>query len=168
MNLSLTHLQAIIFDFDGVLTDNAVYVDQNGVESVRCSRSDGLAFDALRKTSLALFILSTEKNPVVTARAAKLRLPVIQNCSNKKQAILDLVESSNYSLDAILFVGNDLNDYRAMETCGFSACPGDSHPHVKDLATFVLKTNGGQGIVRELLEDVLGLDMLGLLEKTTT
>ena len=165
MQLPISHIKAIVFDFDGVLTDNTVYVDQNGNEMVRCSRADGLAFDALRKTSLALFIVSTEKNPVVTARATKLKIPVLQNCSDKKQTILALAEQSGFHISEILFVGNDLNDYRAMEICGFSACPDDSHPKIRSLATHVLSTQGGAGIVREIVEDLLGLNMLALLEK---
>ena len=69
-------IDAIILDFDGVLTDNSVYVDQNGIEQVKCSRSDGLAFDVLRKLKKPIHILSTEKNPVVLARASKLKVPV--------------------------------------------------------------------------------------------
>merc|ERR1711916_167370 len=59
---------ALVMDFDGVLSDNAVYVDQNGVEAVRCDRGDGLGLSTLKKTGLPLLILSKEQNPVVTRR----------------------------------------------------------------------------------------------------
>jgi len=76
--MNINEIDALVFDFDGVLTDNKVYVDQNGKESVCCSRSDGLAFDVLRKLKIPTYILSTETNIFVTQRAKKLKIPVIQ------------------------------------------------------------------------------------------
>lgn len=161
--IDLRSLQCIVFDFDGVLTDNMVFVDQYGNESVRCCRGDGLAFDALRRASLQLYILSTESNPVVTARGAKIRIPVYQGIGNKRDGLVSLAMEQNFELSQTMYVGNDLNDYHAMQTCGFRLCPQDSHPRIKALADVVLEAGGGQGVVREIVEDVLGLDMLMLL-----
>lgn len=155
--------RAIVFDFDGVLTDNMVYTDQDGRESVCCSRGDGLAFDALRRTDLMLFILSTEVNPVVAARGKKIGVPVYHGAGRKDEALRILAMEHEFDLEATMYVGNDLNDYRAMLLCGTKVCPGDSHPRIKELADIVLKTRGGHGVVREIVEDVLGLDMLLLL-----
>ena len=156
-------LDAIVFDFDGVLTDNRVYVDVDGRETVRCNRADGLAFDVFRKLPLKVFILSTETNRVVAARAAKLKVPAFQGLSNKQQTLGELCRRENLDSQRILFVGNDLNDLRAMQACGWSACPADSHPRILDVATFVLRSNGGDGVARELLESVLNLDPLDFL-----
>ena len=161
--IDLRSLQCIVFDFDGVLTDNMVFVDQNGNESVRCCRGDGLAFDALRKTDLRLYILSTESSPVVTARGAKIRIPVYQGIRKKCDALVSLSIEQGIELNRTIYVGNDLNDYHAMQACGFRLCPRDSHPKIKALADIVLEASGGQGVVREIVEDVLGLDMLALL-----
>ena len=159
----LNNIDAFIFDFDGVLTNNLVHLDQNGKESVSCSRADGLAFDVLRKLDKPAFILSTENNPVVTMRAKKLKVPVVQGVADKVEAIKKLVNKNNYNLKNILYVGNDLNDYLVMQLCGYSVCPEDSHPKIKSISDVVLKTNGGNGIVRELLEDVLSLDFIKIL-----
>ncbi len=164
-NLSLGDIDLFVFDFDGVLTDNLVYLDQNGVESVSCSRADGLAFDVLRKLKKSVYILSTEKNTVVSSRAEKLGVPVLQGIKNKEEALRDLVSRQGYQLANILYVGNDINDYNSMLISGYSVCPADSHPRIKDIANFVLSTNGGKGIVRELLEDVLSLDLVEVLYK---
>ena len=110
----LNNIDAFIFDFDGVLTNNLVYLDQNGKESVSCSRADGLAFDVLRKLDKPAFILSTENNPVVTMRAKKLKVPVVQGVADKVEAIKKLVNKNSYNLKNILYVGNDLNDYLVM------------------------------------------------------
>ena len=157
--MDLKGLEAIIFDFDGVLTDNAVYVGQDGYEMVRCSRSDGLAFEALRSLPLKLFILSHEANPVVTARAAKLKVPAVQGSHNKLEDLESLAQREHFSLEHTMFVGNDVTDLGAIRRCGMSACPSDGHGKVLDAATFKLASRGGEGVVRELVEDVLGIDV---------
>jgi YrbI family 3-deoxy-D-manno-octulosonate 8-phosphate phosphatase len=161
--MTLDDFDAFVFDFDGVLTNNFVQIDENGKESVSCSRADGLAFDVLKKLNKSVYILSTEKNLVVRARAKKLKIPAIQGVSDKVEAIKKLVDENHYNLQNILYVGNDLNDYQVMKLCGFSVCPADSHPKIKEISSIVLKTNGGNGIARELLEDILGLDFIKIL-----
>ena len=159
-NISLSAVDAIVFDFDGVLTNNQVLIDQDGKEIVCCSRADGLAFDMLRKTSVKLFILSTETNSVVTQRGKKLRVPVFQGSKDKRKALEELCKRENLPVQKILYVGNDVNDYSAMQISGFSACPADSHPRILKIATFKLKTKGGHGIVRELVEEVFEIDLI--------
>lgn len=161
--MTLDNIDAFVFDFDGVLTNNFVYMDQNGIESVACSRADGLAFDLLRRVNKPSFILSTEKNRVVEARAKKLKIPVIQGVSDKVEAIKELADKKNYDLKNILYVGNDLNDYLVMQVCGYTACPIDSHPRIKEISENILTTKGGNGVVRELLEQVFNLDFTKIL-----
>ena len=161
--IDLQNLDGIVFDFDGVLTDNCVLLDENGKEQARCHRGDGLGFDALRKLDTRVVILSTEKNPIVSERAKKLKVPVLRGVSNKVDELNRYVVEKKLDLAKLLYVGNDLNDYRAMKLCGFSVCPADSHKRIKEIATVTLKTNGGQGVVRELLEEVLQLDLIEVL-----
>ena len=161
--MTLDDIDAFVFDFDGVLTNNLVQIDENAKESVSCSRADGLAFDVLRKLNKPAYILSTEKNLVVKARAKKLNIPAIQGVANKVEAIKKLATENNYSLKNILYVGNDLNDYLVMQLCGYSACPADSHSKIKNVSSIILGTNGGDGIVRELLEEILNLDFIKIL-----
>jgi len=163
MKISIEAVDAFVFDFDGVLTNNLVHLDQEGNEWVSCSRADGLAFDVLRKLNKSAFILSTEKNPVVTARANKLKIKALQGIANKVDALKNLVKENNFDLEKILYVGNDLNDYHVMKMCGYSICPSDSHERIKKLASVTLKSYGGNGVVRELLEDVLRLDFIEIL-----
>ena len=163
MKISLDDIDAFIFDFDGVLTNNLVHLDQNGKEWVSCSRADGLAFDVLRKLSKFVFILSTEKNKVVSERAKKLKVEVIQSIDNKLEAINFIMKQSNSTLDRTLYIGNDLNDYNIMKLCGHTACPSDSHELIKDISKFVLNSRGGDGVAREIIEDVFGLNLLKIL-----
>ena len=161
--ISLDNIDAFVFDFDGVLTNNLVHLNQDGNEWVSCSRADGLAFDVLHELGKPSYILSTEKNPVVTARANKLKITALQGIQNKAEGIKELVDRKGFNLQNILYVGNDLNDYKAMQLCGYTACPSDSHEMIKSIATIVLKTEGGNGVVRELLEDVLQIDFIKTL-----
>lgn len=161
--INIDDIDAFVFDFDGVLTNNMVHLDQDGKEWVSCSRGDGLAFDVLRKLNQPAYILSTEKNPVVSARANKLKIPALQGIANKVEALNSLSTEQGYDLTRIFYVGNDLNDYRVMELCGYTACPNDSHQLIKLLADYTLATKGGEGIVRELLEDVVQIDFIKTL-----
>jgi len=161
--IAVNDIDAMVFDFDGVLTNNQVHVSQRGEEFVSCSRADGLAFDVLHKLTKPTYILSTEKNSVVSARANKLKVPVIQGVDNKVDAIKVLAKKENFCLKKILYVGNDINDYRVMRKCGYTACPADSHKQIKEIANVILKTDGGKGVVREILEEVLLLDFIEIL-----
>jgi len=163
MKISLDNIDAFVFDFDGVLTNNLVHIDQDGRELVSCSRADGLAFDVLRKLQKPAYILSTEKNLVVKARAKKLKIPSLQGVSDKVEGIKELAASEGLNIQNILYVGNDLNDYHVMELCGYSACPSDSHEKIKLISTIELNSKGGDGVVRELLEEKLGLDFIEIL-----
>ena len=102
-NLSIKTIDVLIFDFDGVLTDNKVHIDKNGSEFVICNRSDGLGFEAIKKLNKPTFILSSEKNLVVTARANKLDVPVIQGISNKLAALEKIVYEKSYIFKSILY-----------------------------------------------------------------
>ena len=138
--MDISTIDALIFDFDGVLTDNKVHVSENGMEWVSCSRADGLAFDVLKKLNKPAYILSTEKNLVVTARAKKLNIFALQGVENKVYAIKELAIKEGFNQENILYVGNDLNDFNVMELCKYTACPSDSHKRIKAISTIILKT----------------------------
>ncbi len=161
--MNIKKIDAFIFDFDGVLTDNRVYVNQDGNESVCCNRADGLAFDALKKLKLPTFILSTEANPVVVARAKKLQIPVLHGINDKRKALAKLTTEKSFNINRIFYTGNDLNDYYVMEDCGFSCCPADSHPEIRANSDFLLTSRGGEGVVREILESIFKLNLLEIL-----
>lgn len=145
------HPELIVFDFDGVFTDNRVFVDENGVESVVCNRSDGLAIDFLRGR-IPMVILSTETNGVVCRRAEKLQVEVRQGVSDKAQAVIEFCAHRNIPLGRVVYIGNDVNDLEAMKLCGYSAAPADAHPRILAVAHHVFKARGGEGVAREFCE----------------
>ena len=155
--LNLIH--TIVFDFEGVFTDNFVYTDSNGIEHVKTSRSDSYGLSIFREFCLVnslnieMFILSTETSNVVTQRALKLGLNSYTGVSNKKEFILKYLTSQNLkSYQGLVFLGNDLNDLECLEIAQISFCPSDAHETVKKAVTHPLISQGGNGFVREALE----------------
>jgi len=165
----------IVFDFDGVFTDNYVYVDSHGNETVRCSRADSYGINLLkvaktkREDLLDFFVLSTETNPVVTSRCKKMGIDCQSGVGNKDAFLQDWLRTNRPGTSSpelgVLYFGNDLNDLEVMSHVGASICPSDAHPEVKKIATFTLNSVGGQGFVREGIEFVLGFPHMTLGEK---
>lgn len=155
---------ALVLDFDGVFTNNKVFVFQDGREAVLCDRSDGWGIDQLKKNGLKVLILSTETNPVVQARADKLRIPCLYGLQEKDAVLQDWFEERNIDPYQIVYVGNDVNDLTCMALVGCSAAVADAHPKVLEAADLILKHDGGEGAIREICD--LILEKLGLSEKS--
>jgi N-acylneuraminate cytidylyltransferase len=152
----LAGLRAVVMDFDGVHTDDLVSTDQNGVESVRTSRRDGLGLEHLRtQTDLKLLILSKERNPVVLARASKLRIEALGGVDDKAGALAAWLRGQGIDARDTLYVGNDVNDLAVMRTVGLAACPSDAHPRVIGAAHWVLPHPGGRGALRAMADQLL-------------
>lgn len=148
----LASVQLIAFDFDGVFTDNTVYVTQDGVESVRCWRSDGLGLSRLRSIGVQSLIISTEANSVVTARANKLKMPCKQGIEDKAEAILETCRELWISPEQTMFVGNDINDIPAFKSIGVPVAVADASPEVYPHVLFRTEKPGGFGAVREVCD----------------
>jgi YrbI family 3-deoxy-D-manno-octulosonate 8-phosphate phosphatase len=145
----------IVFDFDGVMTDDLVEVDQDGRESVRCSRSDGLGLEALRKAGVPMLVLSKEQNPVVSARCRKLQIACKQGVEHKLTALREEVAGRGIALAQVVYVGNDLNDLECLAAVGCGVAVADAHASAKHAAALVLERPGGRGAVRELCDLIL-------------
>lgn len=148
----LASVQLIAFDFDGVFTDNTVYVTQDGVESVRCWRSDGLGLSRLRSIGVQCFIISTETNPVVTARVNKLKIPCKQGIEDKAKVILETCQELGIAPEHTMFVGNDINDIPAFKSIGVPVAVADAYPEVYPHVLFRTEKPGGFGAVREVCD----------------
>lgn len=155
----IRRIRLVAFDFDGVFTDNMVYVFENGSEAVRCSRGDGIGLQKLKQAGIELVIISTEANPVVSARARKLKIDCIQNCQDKRGALEEIAAKFGISLDQVAFVGNDVNDLPCLTVVGLPIVVRDAHPDVVPVAGYQTRSPGGHGAVREvcdLFEKTLG------------
>ena len=148
-------IKLMVYDFDGVMTDNTVLVREDGVESVFVSRADGLGIGRLRKAGFKQLILSTETNRVVSARAKKLRIEVLQGSEDKTRELADYCQSQGIDLAKVLYIGNDVNDLEAMGLVGYPVAPADAHPQVLAIAKYVTRARGGEGVIKEVSEALL-------------
>jgi 3-deoxy-D-manno-octulosonate 8-phosphate phosphatase (KDO 8-P phosphatase) len=154
--LNAADIALICYDFDGVMTDNRVLVDESGREAVMVNRGDGLAVAAFKRQGLAQIILSTETNPVVAARAAKLGIPVLQGLDDKAATLTAWAAQQGFDLARTVFIGNDINDLEVMKLVGWPVAPADAHSQVLAMARIVTNARGGYGVIREFLDIVQG------------
>ena len=139
----LAGVRLAIFDFDGVFTDNRVWTNAHGEETVACSRSDGLGLRRLDEVGVRYLILSGETNPIVTARAHKLGIECLQSIDDKLEALYEAAESRGVKLTETAFLGNDINDSDCLSAVGLPVVPADAWPEVAELARWVLDRRGG-------------------------
>jgi 3-deoxy-D-manno-octulosonate 8-phosphate phosphatase (KDO 8-P phosphatase) len=148
----LRAIRFIVFDFDGVFTDDAVYVSQDGVELVRCWRGDGLGLRKLDPLGIGSAILSTEVNPVVGVRARKMRIQCYQGIENKRERLDRLSAEVGIPLSDFAYVGNDINDLLCFEGVGLPIAVRNAHPDVLGCVRYRTDAQGGHGAVREVCD----------------
>lgn len=146
----LKEIKLVVYDFDGVMTDNKVMVDQNGVESVMVSRGDGYGVSQIKKLGIEQGIISTEQNLVVARRAEKLKINVIHDVQDKGTIFRNYVAERGLSMEDVMYIGNDLNDYEAIMQAGIKGAPKDAEEEILAIADWISSKNGGDGVIREL------------------
>ena len=150
----LERVRFAVFDFDGVFTDNRVWVNERGEEALAFSRSDGLGLRRLDEVGIRYLIVSMEKNPIVGARANKLEVDCVQGVDHKLSVVRGRAVDLGVTLEDTAFLGNDINDAECLRAVGVPVVPADAWPEVKALAQWVLSRPGGNGCVREFCDAV--------------
>ena len=150
----LADVRLVVFDFDGVFTDNRVWTNEHGEESVACWRGDALGLRRLEDVGVDHLVLSMEVNAAVGARAQKIRAACIQGVDDKPPVLRDEAARRGISLERTAYVGNDVNDAGCLEIVGLPVVPADAWPDVVPLADLVLERRGGYGCVREFCDAV--------------
>ncbi|MDC3113803.1 HAD hydrolase family protein [Gammaproteobacteria bacterium] len=145
-------IEIIFFDFDGVFTDNYVYVNEEGIESIKSSRADGLGIARLKSLGIETFIVSTEKNNVVEMRAKKLNIKCSHGIDNKAHELKKICENLSVDPNKTMFVGNDINDIPAFEYVGVPVGVADSFKEIHSYISFITNKEGGNGVVREICD----------------
>jgi 3-deoxy-D-manno-octulosonate 8-phosphate phosphatase (KDO 8-P phosphatase) len=145
-------VRMVVFDFDGVFTDNTVWTDSQGEELVRCWRGDGLGLAKLRTLGIPAFVLSTEEHPVVSRRCAKLKIPCRQGLATKETELAAVAEQEGVALADVVYVGNDINDLGCLRLAGVPIVVHDAHEDVLGAAHFRTRAAGGFGAVREVCD----------------
>jgi len=152
-------VELIVTDFDGVITDNRVWTDETGKETVAASRSDSMHIRELRERGIEVVILSSEPNPVVKARAAKMGgIEAVHGIDirGKGAAFTELLARKGVDAANVAYIGNDLNDLPCFALAGWSVAVADAYPEVMKEADYVLQKAGGHGALREVCEMILG------------
>lgn len=152
-------LSLVCLDFDGVLTPNRVQVDQNGIESVTCHRGDGWGIARLREAGIEVVVVSTEENPVVSARCKKLRIACEQGVRDKRALVAQMIAERGIEPARVAFVGNDVNDLGAMDEVGVPIAVADATEPARAAAVWVTSRIGGDGAVREVADQILDARM---------
>lgn len=148
-------ISLVVFDFDGVFTDNRVYLNEDGIESVACDRRDGLGINRLCAAGFQVFVVSTETNPVVGARCRKLNIPCYQGVPDKVAFLTKHLQEQGIDLSHVAFLGNDVNDLGCLKIVGLPVVVADALPEAKNSARWILEHRGGDGAVRELCDLLL-------------
>jgi 3-deoxy-D-manno-octulosonate 8-phosphate phosphatase (KDO 8-P phosphatase) len=151
---SLSEIRLVVFDFDGVFSDNRVWTNDRGEESVACFRGDSAGLRRLDEVGVDYFILTSETNDAVPARARKIRIECVRGIEDKLPVLRAELERRGVSLDEAAYLGNDINDAECLAVVGLPVVPADAWAEVMPLAKMVLKRAGGQGCVRELCDAV--------------
>ena len=149
---TFSEIKLALFDFDGVFTDNCVYVSEDGKESVKCYRSDGIGISRINELGIKCFVISSEKNLVVEERCRKINISFEQNVQNKEMSVLAICKKNNIDLKHTMFLGNDINDIPALRIVGFPFAVADSFPEITKYVIYKTKANGGKGAVREVCD----------------
>lgn len=150
----LDNLSCIFYDFDGVMTDNKVYLLEDGKEMVCVNRGDGYAINKIREMGIRQVIVSTEKNPVVTRRAEKLKLEVIQAVEDKGCVIKKFCITQGIDIARTAFFGNDLNDLSAFGCVGLKLAPANAEPEILELADWISSKVGSEGVIRDFYREI--------------
>jgi YrbI family 3-deoxy-D-manno-octulosonate 8-phosphate phosphatase len=148
-------VKLVVLDFDGVLTDNRVWVDADGRELVAANRGDGWGLARLKEHGIEAVVLSTESDPVVEARCRKLSLPFIQGISDKATALEQVLAERGIDSDHVIYLGNDVNDLPCFPLVACALVVADAHPAARSQADRVLDKPGGHGAVRALCDLLL-------------
>ncbi len=150
-------IDLLVLDFDGVVTDNRVWVSEEGREMVAAWRSDSLIMDKLRAAGTEVVILSSEVNSVVAARARKMKVEAIHGIglNDKAEVLKNLLESRKIEPSRVAYIGNDLNDLPCFDVVGWAVAVANAQPEVLRAADFVTTKAGGHGAVREICDLIL-------------
>lgn len=150
--LHFSQVRLVLTDFDGVMTDGRVEVSETGLESVICSRLDGIGVRLLKNNGIEVVIISSESNDVVKHRAKKLGIDAYNNVINKTQFVQQLLSEKKISINEVFYIGDEINDLEIMKVLNHTACPNDANSEIRKIARYVLTSRGGNGVIREIAD----------------
>ena len=152
MQEKLQNLKLIAFDFDGIFTDSKVTVNQDGIESITCSKRDSMGLNELRRVGMKMCVISKEQNKVVAIRCQKLNLECLIGIDNKLVEFKKIIQREGLTPDQVAFMGDDINDLECMEYAGLSFTVSGGDKKCKAIADHTTIPDGGNGAIREVCD----------------
>lgn len=152
----IPEIKMFLTDCDGCLTDGGMYYSERGDELKKFNTRDGMGFALLRQKGIITGIVTSESVDLNRRRAEKLKLDILEaGCKDKLSAIKGICDDWRIALENVCYIGDDINDIEAVKAVGYGCCPADAMPEVKKVAKYVTKANGGEGVIREIVEQIM-------------
>lgn len=159
----LTRIEAVVFDVDGVLSPSTVPMGPDGMPVRMTNIKDGYAIQLAAKSGIKLAIISGAVAPGIKERYTALGMQdVFTGIREKRECLAEWMARNNLSPDAVAYVGDDIPDIPAMHLVGLPIAPADAAADVRRNADYVTVAEGGHGVAREILEQVLRAQNLWL------
>ena len=156
INYELKKIKAIVFDVDGVLSLNTVAMDSEGVPVRTMNIKDGYAIQLAVKLGLKIALMTGGRNEEIRKRYAYLGVQdVFLNCKVKLNTWDTYLKEYNLQPEEIIYVGDDIPDYEIMQRAGCPCCPKDACADIKAISTYISDYDGGMGVARDVIEQVL-------------
>lgn len=155
----LKNIKLFVFDVDGVLTDGSLILLDNGEMARTMNIKDGYALQLAVKKGYDILIISGGHSQAVKVRLEKLGVKnIFLSVRNKKEVLSKYIIDNNYSLEQVLYMGDDIPDVLVMKTVGVACAPADAVQEIKAIAHYISPISGGKGCVRDVIEKVLKLN----------
>lgn len=152
----LKDIRVFVFDVDGVLTDGSVLITSQGEQLRKMSISDGYALKSALQKGYYVCAISGGNNPGVKERLRDLGVTDIYlNIRHKGDQLQEYLEINGLDPDTVMYMGDDIPDIPAMQQVALPACPQNAAPEVKEICKYVSHKSGGEGCVRDIIEQVL-------------
>jgi 3-deoxy-D-manno-octulosonate 8-phosphate phosphatase (KDO 8-P phosphatase) len=152
----LNKIKTFVFDIDGVFTDGKIMVDSQGNESRSFNTKDGIAVKLAIDLGYNIAVITGANNTGIIARLNRLGVKnVFLNSSNKLKDLLNYSKTNNINLEKTTYMGDDLPDTFAMKLVYLKTCPFDAAPEVREISDYVSNKKGGEGCVRDIIEQTL-------------
>lgn len=149
-------IKMFLTDCDGCLTDGGMYYSENGDELKKFNTKDGMGFKLLKENNIITGIVTGESVDLNRRRAEKLKLDILESgCTNKLDVVKSLCKQNNIALENVAYVGDDINDIEVLKNVGFGCCPKDANEKVKKYSKYIASVNGGNGVIREIVDKIL-------------
>lgn len=164
--INLNHIEAVLFDVDGVLSQVSTALDASGQPSRTVNVRDGYAIREAIKRGITVGIISGGFSESIPKRYASLGMKHIYMGANlKMDALQDFLSKTGHKSSQCMFVGDDIPDIPVMKYCGYSVAPKDAAPEVKAIAKHILPIKGGHGVARAVLEELLKMKGLWMCDE---